>query len=293
MVTFSVYHRFSNIGGEKERHIIVILTIFLLAASILYAGATHKKYKEFFIKNSTLETSDLHAQPYVFIRENTGFGDVVFSPSIEVSTRNMAPLFYSAKQIYKILNVYDIYEKVRTIKQDYRINIVLKSDADPPPYIKRLMDAADEIIQRNPWRLIQLKKSSFINLFNEIRKGVSIDLYSQDKRRLYQAKTHLEKSILLNKHKDAIGFCDQFLSLIEKYDASRYYRRFYILKLAILINLERDVEADILLKRIRNIHFSHGDVFMWGWDPNPWSIGYILTALKKGDLGLRTLGKGV
>jgi len=270
-----------NAGNKGKRYNLIIPALLFFGISILYAGTAHENYRKYFVKNSALEANNFHAQPYIFVRENTLYEDIVFSPIIEVSSRNKASLYYASKQIYKIMSLYDIYESVRSIKQEYRINILLRNDDDPPCYIKRLMNAADTVIERAPWKIARLKKSTFIHFLSGIKSELPFSRRRMDKRNLRAAVNNLRKSIVSKKHADALGFCNEALSIIEEHKAGRYHHRYYLLKLAILVNLGKYAEADHLVARARKIHFDHKDPLMRGWDPNPWSISYIWAALGK------------
>jgi len=92
----------------------------LLIGVTLYSLSVHKNFKDQFppINPYFKSVGD-------FIKNNTGYNDIVFSPYYEIPTMPAQSLAYSQKLIYRANSIFDIYDKVRDLKEDFFINIFL------------------------------------------------------------------------------------------------------------------------------------------------------------------------
>ena len=143
--------------------------IFIIASVISYAAYMHPRYGHLF--------------PYVdgayrsigeFISSNTGYQDVVFSPNHEIPVSPSQKLSYSMKRVYKIQSLEEIYNKVKTIREDFEINLLLVGDDESDsPDIEMLIAAAYEVRHSDDMylSLYKINPNEFIRLAHPLHKS--------------------------------------------------------------------------------------------------------------------------
>ena len=103
-----------------------------------------------------------------FVKENTTFEDIVFSPNYEITASPPQNLAISRKRIYKATSLAEIYDLVGDLEGMYTINIFIDSswpldDYENDQSITLLMDKAENIISEEAYLLYEIPKEVFIN----------------------------------------------------------------------------------------------------------------------------------
>ncbi|GBC60670.1 hypothetical protein DENIS_1627 [Desulfonema ishimotonii] len=152
-------------GRKKAFRVPVIVCGILLAAG-LYLNHVHPKYKKFFP-----EPCKFFEDVGQFMRANTAYRDVVFSPDFEIPVNPPQLLSYTMKRVYKAASVKEIADKVSGIKKDFTVAVFLPAPdaAEKFSDIQTLISIADETVHQNNFYLYKIEGKKFLTRFMAAR----------------------------------------------------------------------------------------------------------------------------
>ena len=276
------YVDFSDTGSKPGRNTLkTVMTstfvMLLLFSSLLYTLSEYRNSSRFFNEKNTARVYKEKIRPYVFIGRNTGYRDIVFSPGIEVNRVNKVPLIHTMNMIYKIYSIHDIYNKVKTIKAGYVVNIFLNKSDKHAPYIRFLTAKARQVRQSGDWQLLKIDKNSFLSSYKTFRKKMNRRKYTRQRGEMEKAKRGLKSALQGGNYTEALRHNEQVTRFIEQFAASPYNPKYYLMKVALLHKLGQHEDAKMLMDELEKKKFLYQEEPMWGWDPEPYTTNLLLS----------------
>lgn len=147
-------------GGKLPYTLVHGVAAVVFAASVcVFTGVTHAKNAESYFPEISNEVVTVGN----FIRENTGYNDVIFSDNYEIFDANDYPakLAFAKKRIYKTEKISDIYTKVNDIEEDYTVNVFSFGSGQHSSDIQKLIDSADTVVNGEGMTLYKISKDKF------------------------------------------------------------------------------------------------------------------------------------
>jgi hypothetical protein len=152
IISFARYFR-----GEKKDLIrqIVVISLTLLAAAFILKNI-------FFGYKIMFTAGDPGIKKRAsFIKQNTLYKDVVFSPAPEV-TKDYMTLFYAEKKVYPLNFIDDIKQIVEPIESDYTVDIMVKSgDEESKNKFASLLKLDENPLESDSYLIYKISKTDF------------------------------------------------------------------------------------------------------------------------------------
>ena len=194
-----------------------------------YIEANHSRYREYF-PNPISEPADIA----YFVRDNTGYRDIVFCHSFEIPALSVELLSYSNKRVYPAQTLADIYSKTRRLDErdrDYMINLlVLKEDQELSARMRDLMSRGHETRRSGSLRLVRMEPEAFRRLIRNSEMEPSRVLLRNDTHEysLVRALGGAAQESILRSNGETIrivpGAMDGAVETVQQEDARTWFR---------------------------------------------------------------------
>lgn len=184
----------------------LLLIILCLMISVgIYLKDLHPRYTYFFNRQNPDRSYEDIGE---FISTHAQYRDIIFSPNLEIPANPPQLLSYAMKRIYKVDSIFDIYRKVKGIKENFEINIFSTINyRDIGSDFLSLICKAYDVREESDFCLYKIKKADFFGVYEEIKGGIL-----EEANRMLESKDPIE----LNEYKTRFDFIKEIYPEVHK-----------------------------------------------------------------------------